>query len=261
MSQRPRTPAEIAAAVEQGLNRGLNLVDSLTAATSHRSLSREHRKALNEYRRNRTTYVTRRESARIAMIAGGLAIAGSLALGLLTASPIYFLGVVPAGALGALGVMSWRRLGSPPRELAPVPPVSALPRKAIGRAEVNRYLNVRTQVMTVHGSIKSIHPDAARELRAADSAAAPALNALVERLAVLHELRIKLPNSAAANTAETACLAISERLQVGCENYDVLLSACATLMATPELESNTQLQTAAESLIAYSYGLTRAADL
>ena len=261
MSQRRRTPAEIAAAVEQGLNRGLNLVDSFTAATSHRSLAREHRKAVTEYRKNRSSYLARRELARIAMIVGAGTATVLLGLGLLSATPLLLLGAIPAGALCALGVLSWRRLGTPPREIPPVAPVNALPRKAIGRAEVARYLNVRTQVMSMHASIKSIHPDAALELRAADSAAAPALNALVERLAVLHELRIKLPDSAAANTAVTACIAISERIRVGCENYDVLLSACATLMATPELNSNTQLQNAAESLIAYSYGLTRAADL
>jgi hypothetical protein len=77
----------------------------------------------------------------------------------------------------------------------------------------------------------------------------------------LHDLRQQLPNTASATTAGTAARVISERLRTGCDSYDNLLAAAATLMAAPDLDMNTNLQPAVDALIAYSYGLERAADL
>jgi hypothetical protein len=258
--QRP-TPAELAALVEQGLARGLNLIDSFTTATGNRSLTKQHKRAVAEHRRIHRGYAQRRDAIRFGAVGGaGIAVATATA-GLVTATPGWWIITGISAVTSVFSLSRWRSIGPPPREVAPIAPVSALPRGAIGRDDVARYINVRTYVLQMHSSIRSIHPDAAVELRAADTAAAPALNALVERLAVLHDLRQQLPNTTAATTAGTAATAISERLRTGCDSYDNLLAAAATLLAAPDLDMHTNLQPAVDALIAYSYGLERAADL
>jgi len=258
--QRP-TPAELAALVEQGLSRGLNLIDSFTAATGNRSLTKQHKKAVTEYRRIHRNYAQRRDAIRFGAVGGaGIAVATGTA-GLVTVTPGWWILTGISAIASVVSFSRWRSIGPPPRELEPVAPVSALPRGAIGREDVARYISVRTYVLHMHSSIRSIHPEAAIELRAADTAAAPALNALVERLAVLHDLRQQLPSTAAATTAGTAAKVLSERLRTGCDSYDNLLAAAATLMAAPDLDMNTNLQPAVDALIAYSYGLERAGDL
>lgn len=258
--QRP-TPAELAALVEQGLSRGLSLVDSFTAATGNRSLTKVHRKALTEHRKIQRAYTLRRDSIRFGAVGGaGIAVVTGTA-GVLTVTPGWWVLTAISTITSIISFNRWKNIGSPPRESAPVEPAKALPRGAIGRDAVARYINVRTQILQMHSSIRSIHPEAAIELRAADTAAAPALNSLVERLAVLHDLRTQLPNTTAAQTAATAASVISSRLQTGCDSYDTLVAAAATLMAAPGLDMQTNLQPAADALIAYSYGLERAADL
>ena len=258
--QRP-TPAELAVLVEQGLSRGLNLVDSFVAATGNRNLTKEHRKAVAEHRKIHRAYARRRDSIRFGAVGGaGTAIVTATA-GAITVTPGWWLLTAVSGAISFVSFRKWKTIGPAPRDAAPVEPVRALPRGAIGRDEVARYINIRTQILTMHTSIRVLHPEAAIELRAADSAAAPALNALVERLEVLHELRKQLPNTAAARTAETAANVISSRLLVGCQSYDTLLAAAATLMAAPDIGMQANLQPAADSLIAYAHGLERAADL
>lgn len=261
MSRQRPTPAELAALVEQGLSRGLSLIDSFNAATGNRSLTKEHKKAVREHRHIHREYALRRDSIRLGAVGGaGLAVVTGAA-GALTLTPGWWI-LTAAGAVTSLiSFRRWKNIGPAPRESAPVEPAKALPRGAIGRENVARYISVRTQVLQMHSGIRAIHPEAAIELRAADTAAAPALNALVERLAVLHELRIQLPNTAAATTAGSAAEVISTRLRTGCDSYDTLLSAAANLMAAPGLDMHTNLQPAADALIAYSYGLERAADL
>ena len=261
MSRQRPTPAELAALVEQGLSRGLNLIDSFTAATGNRSLTKQHKKAVTEYRRIHRNYAQRRDAIRFGAVGGaGIAVATGTA-GLVTVTPGWWILTGISAIASVVSFSRWRSIGPPPRELEPVAPVSALPRGAIGREDVARYISVRTYVLHMHSSIRSIHPEAAIELRAADTAAAPALNALVERLAVLHDLRQQLPSTAAATTAGTAAKVLSERLRTGCDSYDNLLAAAATLMAAPDLDMNTNLQPAVDALIAYSYGLERAGDL
>ena len=261
MSRQRPTPAELAVLVEQGLSRGLNVVDSFIAATGNRNLTKEHRKAVAEHRRIHRAYAQRRDAIRFGAVGGAGASVVTAAAGALTLTPGWWMITALSAGISVVSFRKWKTIGPAPRDAAPVEPARALPRGAIGRDEVARYINVRTQVLTMHTSIKLLHPDAAVELRAADSAAAPALNALVERLAVLHELRKQLPNTAAAQTAETAADVISSRLLIGCESYDTLLAAAATLMAAPDIGMQANLQPAADSLIAYAHGLERAADL
>lgn len=247
--------------VEQGLARGLNLIDSFQAATGNRSLTKVHKKAIQEHRKIQRAYTVRRDSIRFGAVGGAGVAVMTGAAGALTLTPGWWILTGVGAVTSFVSFRKWKSIGPAPRESAPVEPVKALPRGAVGKDDVMRYITVRTQILQLHSGIRSIHPDAAIELRAADSAAAPALNALVDRLAVLHELRIQLPNTAAANTAESAAIVISERLRTGCDSYDTLLAAAATLMAAPGIDMNSDLQSAAQALIAYSYGLERAADL
>jgi len=106
-----------------------------------------------------------------------------------------------------------------------------------------------------------LHPAAGKELVNADAQAAGALNALCERLLVLHQLAASLPGTAAANSATSAAGVVASRLDVGCDSYDNLLAAAAELLASPDLTEMVNLQPAADSLIAYSHGLMRASDL
>jgi hypothetical protein len=258
--QRP-TPAEIATMVEQGLARGMNLIDSFQAATGNRTLTKVHKKAAQEHRRIQREYAVRRDSIRFGAVGGAGAAVITGAAGALTLTPGWWILTGIGAVTSFISFRKWNSIGPAPRESAPVEPVKALPRGAIGKDDVMRYINVRTQILQMHSGIRAIHPDAAIELRAADSAAAPALNTLVERLTILHELRLQLPNTAAAHTAESAAIVISETLRTGCDSYDTLLAAAAKLMAAPGIDMNSNLQLAADALIAYSYGLERAADL
>jgi hypothetical protein len=78
---------------------------------------------------------------------------------------------------------------------------------------------------------------------------------------VLHQLSSSLPGTAAANSANNAAAVVAQRLELGCDSYDNLLSAAAELLASPDIGGAVNLQPAANSLIAYSYGLMRASDL
>lgn len=258
--QRP-TPTEIAAMVELGVTRGLSLIDSFQVATGNRSLTKVHKRETREYRRIQRAYAVRRDSIRSGAVGGAGVAVLTGAVGALTLTPGWWVLTGIGAVTSLISFRKWNSLGPAPRESAPVMPAKALPRGAIGKEDVTRYLNTRTQVLQMQSGIRVIHPDAAIEMRAADSAAAPALNTLVERLAVLHDLRVQLPHTSAAHSAEAAALVISANLRAGCDGYDTLLAAAAKLMAAPGLDMNSHLQSAADALIAYSFGLERAADL
>lgn len=253
--------AQLVALVESSISRGMSALDAVTIATDGRSLKKAHRKALSDHKREQLTYRSRLNSLRVSAYGGVVGGVGSAGAAVLTVSPGWGAATVMASAFAVFGFRGLRRLGPPPRGVAPVPPAKALPRGAVGRDEVSRYLATRTQVLQIHDSIRVLHPEAAVELRVADSEAAPALNQLVERLAVLHQLINNVPGTAAAATAADAATVIAGRLSAGCDSYDTLLAAAATLMAAPDLRVMTDLQPAADALIAYAHGLARAADL
>ena len=81
MTRSRRDPAELAAAIEQGVARGLDLVDSWRIATgkapksSSRALQAEHRKALEANRRTLTRHRVRERTYR-SQATGGAVVAG-----------------------------------------------------------------------------------------------------------------------------------------------------------------------------------------
>lgn len=261
MSRQARTPAEISAMVEAGIARGLNVIDAFTAATGNRTLDRAHKKELATQKSARRKHQARVESFRFGAVAGGgTAIAGG-ALAIVISNPALWLIAVGGAVISIMSIRGWRRLGPEPVGRGSVAPATPLPRGAIGRDCVKRYLAVRTQVVNMSSSVSVLHPAAGKELVNADAQAAVALNTLCDRLLVLHQLATSLPGTAAAASAASAAQVVASRLVLGCDSYDKLLAAAAELLASPDIAGMVNLQPAADSLIAYSHGLMRASDL
>ena len=261
MSRQARTPAEISAMVEAGIARGLNVIDAFTAATGNRTLDRAHKKELATQKSARRKHQARVESFRFGAVAGGgTAIAGG-ALAIVISNPALWLIAVGGAVISIMSIRGWRRLGPEPVGRGSVGPATPLPRGAIGRDCVKRYLAVRTQVVNMSSSVSVLHPAAGKELVNADAQAAVALNTLCDRLLVLHQLAASLPGTAAAASAASAAQVVASRLVLGCDSYDKLLAAAAELLASPDIAGMVNLQPAADSLIAYSHGLMRASDL
>ena len=261
MSRQARTPAEISAMVEAGIARGLNVIDAFTAATGNRTLDRAHKKELATQKSARRKHQARVESFRFGAVAGGgTAIAGGT-LAIVISNPALWLIAVGGAVISIMSIRGWRRLGPEPVGRGSVAPATPLPRGAIGRDCVKRYLAVRTQVVNMSSSVSVLHPAAGKELVNADAQAAVALNTLCDRLLVLHQLAASLPGTAAAASAASAAQVVASRLALGCDSYDKLLAAAAELLASPDIAGMVNLQPAADSLIAYSHGLMRASDL
>jgi hypothetical protein len=261
VSRQARTPAEISAMVEAGIARGLNVIDAFTAATGNRTLDRAHKKELATQKSARRKHQARVESFRFGAVAGGgTAIAGGT-LAIVISNPALWLIAVGGAVISIMSIRGWRRLGPEPVGRGSVAPATPLPRGAIGRDCVKRYLAVRTQVVNMSSSVSVLHPAAGKELVNADAQAAVALNTLCDRLLVLHQLAASLPGTAAAASAASAAQVVASRLVLGCDSYDKLLAAAAELLASPDIAGMVNLQPAADSLIAYSHGLMRASDL
>ena len=247
--------------VEAGIARGLNVIDAFTAATGNRTLDRAHKKEMATQKSARRKHQARVESFRFGAVAGGgTAIAGGT-LAIVISNPALWLIAVGGAVISIMSIRGWRRLGPEPVGRGSVGPATPLPRGAIGRDCVKRYLAVRTQVVNMSSSVSVLHPAAGKELVNADAQAAVALNTLCDRLLVLHQLAASLPGTAAAASAASAAQVVASRLVLGCDSYDKLLAAAAELLASPDIAGMVNLQPAADSLIAYSHGLMRASDL
>lgn len=259
-----QTSTELAAAVEAGLRKGLDLVDAFMGTPAgRRELARESRRTEVEARKAKNTHSLRRIQAQ-AMTIGGTAVGASAA----TVGVIDVLATGPGGiawflvsGLGAVtavvGGRKWRRLApftAPPK--IPSPP-ALVRRGAIGHESVARYTAVRVQTVQVIRAIEPLHTEAAMEIRSADAQVAPTLNSLAERLRVLDEMTRQMPGSQAAVQAQQAAHAVSRQLDQGSAGYDVLLAAAARLLAEPDLgiPVSQVLEPASSALIAYAHGL------
>ncbi len=256
--------AELAASIDAAVRRGLDLVDVFRGAPAgRRELERQARESARQARRVHRSYTARKAQAQ-GLTIGGTAVGASTGtvgiIDLLATSTgdIAWFAVSAVGAVAAaIGARAWRRL-LPPQ---PIPTIQAPPplvrRGAIGHDAVARYTAVRVQAVQVIRTIEPLHADAAAEIRSADSQAAPALNALAERIRVLDEMVRKMPGSTAAESARTSARAVSEQLDRGSAGYDVLLAAAARLLAEPDLTRPVPdvLESASSALIAYAHGL------
>lgn len=281
VADKKRNADDLAALIEQGLNRGLDVIDAFWAVTgssnrgSSRALAREQRRAVEAQRKVVQRYERQLNRLRRSSI-GGTVVAGAAgSIGVLD------LVVEAGGSAGAFGppalwfitagiggVVAWRArrklrgVGAPPTSTPAIAPPSPLPRSAVGAIEVQRLISVRMQILQMANTVEPLSPGAGDELRQADAQAAGPLTALAERLALLHQLQRELPDSPAADAARSSALVVRDRLSSGCATYEELLAASARLLAAPDHERSTAeiLDPAVQAMIAYAHGLQRAAD-
>lgn len=278
MTKSRRDPAELAALIEQGVAKGLDIVDAFKSVTgkgprgTSRALELEHRKAVAANRkivsqhRSRVAGLKSQMSggAVVAGVGGSIGVMDAVTGGAFFGPAWMWLGGAAVGLV--VSVRARRRLknvGPRPQPITPVAPPPALPRGAAGSAEVARFTSVRVQVFSMAPSLDRLYPGAGDELRRADAEAAGPLTALCERIAVLDQLQRELPGTSAATTAAASTELVRARLAEGCATYDELLAAAARLLASPDMTRSTSdiLGPAVNAMLAYAHGLERAADL
>lgn len=270
MGRARKDAAEVSASIEAAVQRGLELVDAFRGAPAgRRELEREAKQTAARIRRDKRAYTARKARAQTLTIGGTAVGASSATVGVIdlmatSGGEIGWFVLAALGALaGGIGARAWRRLVPPD----PMPALESAPpllrRGAIGYESVTRYTAVRVQMVQVVRAIESLHADAATEIRSADAQAAPALNALADRLRVLDEMSRRMPGSGAAQSAQASARAVSDQLDRGSASYDVLLAAAARLLAEPDIGRPVPevLEPAASALIAYAHGLRTASQI
>ena len=215
-----------------------------------------------EHRRYERTLARRNHQVQVYGIAAG----GLTTFGVVDAvthpggGAFFIVGGLLSAALSVRAFLRKRNM-TPPRP-APLPPPS-LPADAIGAVEASRLAHVRAQLGSMIDAVSQLHPEAGKELQRADDEAGRAFVPLVERLQVLDRLRRSMPGSPAATSATDAARTITARLDVGIDSYERLLASAATMLGAPDIAANgmtTELQAAAQGLLAYSHGLGVAAE-
>ncbi len=271
--RKARDPEQVVRAVQAGLAAGLDLVHrvrpGLVTSRQAGELERAHQQALVAREAQARHYRQRMQAQRIRangwVAAAG--VSGTLALMDLLSPPydVAPIGVVGATVASVMAVRSRLRLRHappPPRPLAVPPPPAVLPAGSRGYAEAERLLRVRAQLVNLVPPVSRLHPDAGDELARADAESAPALGALVERLAVLSRIERELPDTDAAAAAATSAEGVRARLVTGIEGYERLIAAAASMLAAPDLGASAEmvLGPAVDALTAYAEGLSVSAD-
>lgn len=273
---------QFARVVQSSISKGMDVVEAWRRAKSdrptpeERQLRAEHDRAVAMHNREVSRY-TRRERRLQTQVTAGTAVAGVagtigaidvIAEAATSQTAVYgpsWMWVAAAVTGGVIAVASRRArkaLPPPPRNDVPPPPPPALPDSAIGATESRRLAGLRSQLATLLPTMHRLHPDAADELRRADLEAAPALHFQIERLAVLHRIRVEMPGTTAEEAATVAAVEVRTRLTTGCETYEQLLAASATMLAAPDMSRGTGeiLGPALNALSAYAHGLQRTAE-
>lgn len=273
---------QFARVVQAGISRGMDVVDAWRQARAQRpsaqarALQIEHDRRLAEQQRALRRH-QRRQRRLDNEVTGGVAVAGVAGtLGVLdiiiestaATSGVYgpaWVWVALAAGGGVVAAVARRKraqLPPPPRVDAIPSAPAAIPAHAIGAEQAQRLTSLRLQLAQVIPAIERLHPDAAADLRRADLEAAPQLHALVDRLVVLHGIRIEMAGTQAEAAATSAAVEVRERLTTGCATYERLIAASATMLAAPDIARGTDevLAPALEGLTAYTHGLKRAAN-
>ena len=235
-------------------------------ALEHERQQRDYARETTRYR-NRVARLRRRASyaTATALAAGAVATAdlvGSLAGGSLDAW--FWLGA-PAAGIAALTARTSKRTAAelpvPLPPTAPPPPPRPLPAGIVGAGESAHLHRVRVQLAQLVPTIEGLHSDAAVEIRRADFEAAPALAALVERLAVLSRVESEMAGTPAAATAAASAEEIRIRLAQGVAMYEELLNAALQMLSAPDPASapSYRLDITVRELAAYTEGLHIAA--
>jgi uncharacterized membrane protein YdbT with pleckstrin-like domain len=273
---------QFARVVQAGISRGMDVVDAWRQARAQRpsaqarALQAEHDRRLAEQQRALRRH-QRRQRTLDNEVTGGVAVAGIAGtLGVLdiviesTAATAGVYGpawmwvalAAGGGVVAAVALRKRAQLPPAPRVDAIPSAPAAIPAHAIGAEQAQRLTSLRLQLAQVIPAIERLHPDAAADLRRADLEAAPQLHALVDRLVVLHGIRIEMAGTQAEAAATSAAVEVRERLTTGCATYERLIAASATMLAAPDIARGTDevLTPALEGLTAYTHGLKRAAN-
>ena len=263
-----RLGERVAALVEQGLD----VAEAYsTAKGSGTKATREHAKAMEKHakavrKHQDLVAAQRRQSVTMTAVSGATAVLGVIDLAsgdaaLPGAQWMWLLGS------GLAAVSAVRNRYAAKNSTAPEPPALSssfaandIRREAIGWSEAQGLAAVRRQLVAMVPAVAALHPEAGKELQAADDEAAPALAAQVTRLAVLDQVRRDLPGSQAAIAAADSAEQVRARLAEGVAVYDRLLAAASTMLASPDLgrPSLDVLGPAADALTAYTAGLRTA---
>ena len=263
-----RLAERVAALVEQGLD----VAEAYsTAKGANAKAGREYAKAMDKHakavRRHQSRVLSQRRSAvTLTAVSGATAVLGVIDVASADnavpgASWLWLLGSAIAAVLAVRNRYDAQHAHAPePPMLTAAATAQALPRSAIGWSEAQGLGAVRRQLVGMVPAVAALHPDAGRELKAADDEAAPALAAQVARLSVLDQVRRELPGSEAAVAAGAAAELVRARLAEGVSVYDRLLAAASTMLASPDLGRSITdvLGPAADALTAYAAGLRAA---
>jgi hypothetical protein len=273
-----RDPAELAALIEQGVSKGLDVVDAFRAAKgkgplkSAKALELDHKKNLAANRKAQRKHSNTVNGLKSEMTSGAVAAGVGGSLGLIdvaTSGAVFgptwmWLGGAAIGLVVSVRARyRLKHVGPPPHLIETVAPPPVLPRSAVGSSEVIRFTSVRVQIVNIAPQLDRLYPGSGAELRRADLEAAAPLTALAERLQVLDQMQRELPGTSAAASAAKSAELVRSRLADGCTKYDELLTAAARLLAAPDMTRSTDaiLGPAVDAMLAYAHGLQRAADL
>ena len=269
--------AKLAERVTALVEQGLDVAEAYALAQgSGTKATREHAKAMEAHAKAVTKHQKRVVDLRSRAVTSTAVAASAGTLGLIDAATVATdNGVIPGApwwwllgsALFAVRAVSARhrsRTITPPEPptMSAITRADDLRRDAIGYTESQGLAAVRRQLVSMVPAVASLHPDAGKELKAADDEAAPAFTAQVARLAVLDQVRRELPGSTAATAATDAAEQVRGRLAQGVAVYDRLLAAASTMLASPDLgrSGDDVLGPAAEALTAYAEGLRTASS-
>ncbi len=213
--------------------------------------------------RSRALALRARFVAGTAGIIGGAAVAASTLDGIPGEAPIAVLGgsAVVIGAWQAIKSSSrLKGLQEPTPPPAIVAPPPALPPGSPGSESAALVTGLRLHILELLPSVEQLQPEAADQIRVADAATAPGLNALVERIRSMQRIIEQLPGSPAAQSAQISINALTMRLRDGASAYQELLEAVITLSAAPSLGGgpSATLRPAITDLHAYAAGLESA---
>ena len=238
--------------------------------TTSQQMERDHQRAQLQHQRDVQRYTSRlRKYRRRARNATGVAVvSGTVALAdFITAGPeVWFWIGAPTAVLTGWAARSnsaqAKELSAPTPPRVPPPPPRPLPVGVIGHTESVRLSTARVQMAQLLPTIEAAHESAATEVRSADAEAAPALGALVERLAALNRVIQDHPGTAAARSAQTASQELRVSISAGVEMYEELLQAAVELLGAPGSHTiaTNRLHISVDELAAYSEGLRRASE-
>jgi hypothetical protein len=253
--------ARAAAAFYRGWRSGASVSDPM--AVERQRQTARYAIALNTYRSRAAALRTRLVAGSTVAI-GGAAVAASTLNGMPDEAPLAVLGG-SAAFIGAWQALHGRRglqkldPPPPPPALAAIP--APLPVGSPGAEAAARVTGLRVHLVGLLPTVEQLHEQAADEIRAADAATAPSLNALVERIRSMQQIIAQMPGTPAAQSARVSIDALTIRLTEGANAYQELLTAVIALSAAPAITGGptATLHPAISDMRAYAAGLEAAA--